>query len=80
MEKPEFATNDIYRLMTDCWKTEPNQRPTFSQMEEVLKAQLDSSISSNYIAMNQPYIEMNCANNKRLEIVMKNVISSLAPN
>ena len=79
MEKPEFATNDIYRLMIDCWKPEPNQRPTFSQLEEALKAQMDSSTSSSYIEMNQPYIEMNCANNKRLETTMNKLIASVAP-
>ena len=72
MEKPEFATNDIGRLMTNCWKPEPHQRPTFSQLEEALKAHMDSSISSSYIAMNRPYIAMNCAsaNKKKLNISM----------
>lgn len=65
MEKPEFATNDIGRLMADCWKPEPHQRPIFSQLEEALKAHMDSSISSSYIAMNRPYIEMNCAPNQK---------------
>jgi hypothetical protein len=27
MEKPNFATNRIYDIMTDCWEKEPTARP-----------------------------------------------------
>ena len=68
MKKPEFAPESIGQLMSDCWKTQPNQRPTFSELEEALKNQMDESTSSNYIAMNGPYLEMNSGHNKRLEM------------
>ena len=74
MGKPEFAPDVIGQLMADCWKTQPNHRPTFSQLEETLKNQMDAPTSSNYIAMNGPYIEMNSRrfNNQRLIIRSNN--------
>jgi len=41
MEKPEFASDEIYQLMIACWKKGPNQRPTFSQLEEAFCAKLN---------------------------------------
>ena len=75
MEKPELAPNFIGQLMADCWKTQPNQRPTFSQLEETLKNEMDAPTSSNYIAMNGPYIEMNAANSKKLELTMSQLMA-----
>ena len=59
MEKPQMATNVIGRLMTDCWKTEPNERPTFHQLQEALGNHLESSIRGHYVDMNEPYMKMN---------------------
>ena len=75
MGKPEFAPDAIVQLMSDCWKTQPNQRPTFSQLEEALKSLMDPPTASNYIAMNGPYIEMNSEHNRRLELNMNQLIA-----
>ena len=75
MGKPEFAPDAIGELMSDCWKTQPNQRPTFSQLEEALTSLMDPQTASNYIAMNGPYIEMNSEHNKRLELNMNQLIA-----
>ena len=32
MEKPEYATDDIGHIMTECWNANPSQRPTFRQL------------------------------------------------
>lgn len=34
LEKPKFATSDIYNIMLQCWNKEPDCRPLFSELEE----------------------------------------------
>ena len=59
MAKPEFATNAISRIMLDCWKTEPSERPTFHQLEEAIGGHLMTCVRDRYIEMNQPFIKLN---------------------
>lgn len=59
MEKPDYAPNIIGEIMFNCWKSEPNERPTFSQLEEMLGNQLESSVSSYYLDLNAPYAKLN---------------------
>lgn len=59
MEKPEFAPILFGEIMADCWKSDPKERPTFSQLEETIVAQLESSVTSNYLNMNEPYAKLN---------------------
>ncbi|XP_069754056.1 vascular endothelial growth factor receptor 3 isoform X2 [Narcine bancroftii] len=36
MRAPEYATEEIYRIMLDTWQGEPKDRPTFSDLVELL--------------------------------------------
>lgn len=59
MDKPEFAPNSMATIMSDCWKAEPKERPTFSQLEERIGDQLESSVSGYYLDLNNPYVRLN---------------------
>ncbi|XP_046637871.1 vascular endothelial growth factor receptor 1-like isoform X2 [Daphnia pulicaria] len=59
MEKPEFAPNLFGEIMANCWETDPKKRPTFSQLGETIVVQLESSVTSNYLNMNEPYAKLN---------------------
>ena len=59
MDKPELALNFFGEMMADCWKSDPKERPTFSQMEEIILGHMESSVSSDYLNMNAPYVKLN---------------------
>ncbi|XP_046459939.1 mast/stem cell growth factor receptor Kit-like isoform X2 [Daphnia pulex] len=59
MDKPELAPNFFGDMMADCWKSDPKERPTFSQMEEIICSHMESSVSSDYLNMNAPYAKLN---------------------
>jgi hypothetical protein len=59
MDKPELAPNFFGEMMADCWKSDPKERPTFSQMEEIICSHMESSVSSDYLNMNAPYAKLN---------------------
>ena len=52
MEKPEYAPNFIGEMMTNCWQNEPNDRPTFSQMADVIAKQIESVVGIKYLNIN----------------------------
>ncbi len=59
MEKPRFAPNIFGEMMSNCWKADPNERPTFRQLEEIIVGQLESSVTSSYLNMNEIYVKLN---------------------
>ena len=59
MEKPELAPHQFGEMMSNCWQTDPNERPTFLEMEEAIVPQLESSATSIYLNMNDPYTKLN---------------------
>ncbi|EFX87291.1 hypothetical protein DAPPUDRAFT_44144, partial [Daphnia pulex] len=59
MDKPELTPNFFSEMMADCWKSDPKERPTFSQMEEIICSHMESSVSSDYLNMNAPYAKLN---------------------
>ncbi|XP_053598108.1 vascular endothelial growth factor receptor 1 isoform X1 [Microplitis demolitor] len=59
MEKPEFATDDVYKIMNDCWRAKPTARPTFTDLVDSIGNLLDESVKMHYVDLNTPYIDMN---------------------
>lgn len=59
MEKPEFATDDVYDIMIRCWKAKPALRPSFTDLADSIGDLLDDSVKMHYVDLNTPYLDMN---------------------
>lgn len=46
MDKPEFATNELYNVMQQCWHVKPVERPTFTQISESLGNMLNDTVKN----------------------------------
>jgi hypothetical protein len=52
MEKPEYAPNFLGETMKNCWQKEPNERPTFSQMADVIAKEIEFVVGIDYLNLN----------------------------
>jgi hypothetical protein len=52
MEKPEYAPNFIGEMMANSWQKEPNDRPTFSQMADVIAKEIEFVVGIDYLNLN----------------------------
>ncbi|XP_052527372.1 vascular endothelial growth factor receptor 1 isoform X2 [Tympanuchus pallidicinctus] len=55
MRAPEQATEEIYQIMLDCWRSNPNERPRFSELVKRLGDLLQASVQQegkDYIPLN----------------------------
>ncbi|KAH7643343.1 vascular endothelial growth factor receptor 3 [Dermatophagoides farinae] len=59
MEKPDYASEEIYELMLQCWNANPNDRPDFADIADLVGEMLDDKTKKHYIELNNPYLEMN---------------------
>ncbi|XP_031631901.1 vascular endothelial growth factor receptor 1-like isoform X3 [Contarinia nasturtii] len=62
MEKPDFATQDIYDIMLSCWCANPESRPLFDDLEKSVSKLLESGVAEHYIDLNEPYLKSNVSN------------------
>jgi len=44
MEKPKYATQDIYDIMLNCWNAKPESRPFFNELERKLSSFMMDSV------------------------------------
>ncbi|XP_075235082.1 vascular endothelial growth factor receptor 1-like [Lycorma delicatula] len=59
MEKPEYATKDVYDVMLDCWQEIPSKRPSFTDLAEKLGGVLEDSVRKHYVDLNNPFLKEN---------------------
>uniref|UniRef100_A0A8B9TS81 Vascular endothelial growth factor receptor 3 n=1 Tax=Anas platyrhynchos TaxID=8839 RepID=A0A8B9TS81_ANAPL len=58
MRAPEYATAEIYRIMLSCWHGDPKERPTFSDLVEILGNLLQENVQQegkDYIPLNDSH-------------------------
>lgn len=59
MERPRYANEEIYNILLSCWRAEPQDRPSFREVGEVLAEMMKPDIKDEYLNMNDQYIQMN---------------------
>lgn len=37
MERPDLCSNECYSVMRDCWKQDPDERPSFQQLLDTME-------------------------------------------
>ena len=51
LEKPEHCKREVYNAMFYCWEKDPNQRPTFTELVQLLEQLLMSEIDYIELAL-----------------------------
>ncbi|KAJ7410485.1 Platelet-derived growth factor receptor alpha [Willisornis vidua] len=48
MAKPDHATNEVYEIMVKCWNSEPEKRPSFYHLSEIVESLLPGEYKKSY--------------------------------
>uniref|UniRef100_A0A8D0HP11 Platelet-derived growth factor receptor alpha n=1 Tax=Sphenodon punctatus TaxID=8508 RepID=A0A8D0HP11_SPHPU len=48
MAKPDHATNEVYEIMVKCWNSEPEKRPSFYHLSEIVESLLPGEYKKIY--------------------------------
>lgn len=67
MDKPQYANQDIYDIMLNCWNVKPDTRPSFKDLKSRFNAMLPEELRNHYIDLNEPYLAMNTEKEQRGE-------------
>uniref|UniRef100_A0A8D8XL91 receptor protein-tyrosine kinase n=1 Tax=Cacopsylla melanoneura TaxID=428564 RepID=A0A8D8XL91_9HEMI len=58
MEKPAHCTDEVYEIMRDCWKSEPTERPGFTQLISKLhNIMVNGTMIDNDLHVREAYLE-----------------------
>ena len=52
MTPPGYSPNLFKQMMTNCWKEDQNERPTFSQIADIVENYIESFVGMDYFNMN----------------------------
>jgi serine/threonine protein kinase len=55
LEKPTYATDDVYKMMQLCWDQDPGNRPNFTVLVEFFGRLLQASVRQHYIDLGTDY-------------------------
>ncbi|KAG0713917.1 Vascular endothelial growth factor receptor 1 [Chionoecetes opilio] len=59
MACPEYANEEIYKIMTRCWEVCPLSRPSFTELGEHLGRMMKPDLKEEYVSENDAYMKMN---------------------
>uniref|UniRef100_A0A9L0JUG6 Serine-threonine/tyrosine-protein kinase catalytic domain-containing protein n=1 Tax=Equus asinus TaxID=9793 RepID=A0A9L0JUG6_EQUAS len=48
MAKPDHATSEVYEIMVKCWNSEPEKRPSFYHLSEIVENLLPGQYKKSY--------------------------------
>ncbi|CAO2639637.1 Platelet-derived growth factor receptor alpha [Lemmus lemmus] len=48
MAKPDHATSEVYEIMVQCWSSEPEKRPSFYHLSEIVENLLPGQYKKSY--------------------------------
>lgn len=65
MEKPEYCPGVIYKVMMDCWKDEPTQRPSFTEMVDFLGDLLEDGERDNYLDLSNQFSKLHTNSDRK---------------
>ncbi|KFB44233.1 vascular endothelial growth factor receptor [Anopheles sinensis] len=57
MEKPKYASEEIFDHMITCWYVNPQRRPSFQELASSFNSMLPVELQNHYITMNGAYLE-----------------------
>ncbi|XP_077330456.1 macrophage colony-stimulating factor 1 receptor [Lithobates pipiens] len=64
MDCPDYAPLELYRLMKACWDLEPTNRPTFSQITDLINKQMSLVKDQEYANIIQGQQDEDCVDAK----------------
>nr|XP_058968547.1 uncharacterized protein LOC131795005 isoform X1 [Pocillopora verrucosa] len=61
MERPETCSQQIYQIMLSCWRANPEERPSFTDLRNELEKLLEEQGDEQYISVNCADFDDYCA-------------------
>ncbi|XP_035774080.1 vascular endothelial growth factor receptor 1-like [Anopheles albimanus] len=65
MDKPQYANQNIYDLMLNCWYVNPEARPSFYDLKCHLNGMVPEELKDHYWQLNESYLAMNTMRKER---------------